>query len=111
MVRVNVMILQGEVIKINIQYQINELMSISIKLDSILDILDYVSNYVLMPIVALLTCILVGWISKPKSVIDEVKCNGEKFGREGLYKVMVKFIAPVCLILIFISAFGVFNNL
>lgn len=77
----------------------------------ILDILDYASNYVLMPIVALVTCILVGWIIKPKTVIDEVKANGEKFGREGLYKVMVKFIAPICLVLIFISAFGVFNNL
>ncbi len=77
----------------------------------VLDVLDYVSNYVLMPIVALVTCILVGWIVKPKDVIDEVKVNGEKFGREGLYKVMVKFAAPVCLIIIFISAFGVFNNL
>ena len=77
----------------------------------ILDVLDYVSNYILMPIIALATCILVGWFAKPKSVVDEVKANGEKFGREGLYKVMVKFVAPVCLILIFISAFGVFNNL
>lgn len=77
----------------------------------ILDVLDYISNYVLMPIVALVTCILVGWSIKPKSVIDEVKVNGEKFGREGLYKIMVKFIAPVCLVIIFISAFGVFNNL
>lgn len=85
--------------------------TLAINLESVLDILDYVSNYVLMPIVALVTCILVGWIVKPKTVIDEVKANGEKFSREGLYNVMVKFVAPVCLILIFISAFGVFNNL
>ena len=77
----------------------------------ILDVLDYASNYVLMPIVALVTCVLVGWIAKPKTVIDEVRANGEKFGREGLYKVMVKYVAPICLILIFVSAFGVFNNL
>lgn len=77
----------------------------------ILDIFDYVANNVLMPIIALVSCILVGWIVKPKTVIDEVKANGEKFGRETLYKVMVKFIAPICLILIFISAFGVFDRL
>ncbi len=77
----------------------------------ILDIFDYVANNVLMPIIALVSCVLVGWIIKPKTVIDEVKANGEKFSREGLYKVMVKFVAPVCLILIFISAFGVFNKL
>lgn len=38
----------------------------------ILDIMDYVSNNVLMPIVALATCILVGWIVSPKVIIDEV---------------------------------------
>lgn len=76
----------------------------------ILDILDYASNYVFMPIVALITCILVGWIAKPKSVIDEVKANGEKFGREALYKVMVKFVAPLCLIVIFLQAFGLIDK-
>ena len=76
----------------------------------ILDILDYISNYVLMPVVAFVTCVLVGWVIKPKAISDEVRANGEKFGRELLYKVMVKYIAPVCLIIIFVSAFGVFNK-
>lgn len=71
----------------------------------ILDILDYASNNVLMPIVALATCILVGWVAKPKSVIDEVKINGEKFGRERLYKFMIKYLCPIFLILIFASSF------
>lgn len=71
----------------------------------ILDILDYVSNYLLMPIVAFATCILVGWVIKPKSITDEVKANGEKFGREGLYVLMVKFLCPIFLALIFISSF------
>ena len=38
----------------------------------ILDIMDYISNNILMPIVAIGTCILIGWIVKPKTVIDEV---------------------------------------
>lgn len=77
----------------------------------ILDILDYLTNNILMPIVAFATCILIGWIVNPKLVVDEVKRNGERFSREGLYKIMVKVVAPVFLLLIFISAFGVFNNL
>lgn len=77
----------------------------------ILDILDYLTNNILMPIVAFATCILIGWIVNPKLVVDEVKRNGESFSREGLYKIMVKVVAPVFLLLIFISAFGVFNNL
>ncbi len=71
----------------------------------ILDVLDYVSNYLLMPIVAFATCLLVGWVIKPKAITDEVKANGEKFGREGLYVLMVKFLCPIFLALIFISSF------
>lgn len=71
----------------------------------ILDVLDYVSNYLLMPIVAFATCLLVGWVIKPKTITDEVKANGEKFGREGLFNLMVKFLCPIFLALIFISSF------
>ena len=73
----------------------------------ILDILDYVSNYVLMPVVSIATCVLIGWVVKPKTVIDEVRRNGEAFGREKLYVVMVKFITPVLLALLLLQALGV----
>ena len=45
---------------------------------------DYISNSVLMPIVALCTCILIGWAAGAKTVTDEVKRNGEKMNREKL---------------------------
>lgn len=73
----------------------------------ILDILDYISNYVLMPVVSIATCILIGWVVKPKTVIDEVRRNGEAFGRETLYVVMVKYITPVLLALLLLQALGV----
>lgn len=74
----------------------------------ILDILDYASNNVLMPIVAALTCIFIGWVAKPKTVLDEVTNNGElKFRRAGLYKAMVKFIAPALLLTLLLQAFGI----
>ena len=73
----------------------------------ILDILDYISNYVLMPVVSIATCVLIGWVVKPKTVIDEVRRNGEAFGREKLYVVMVKYITPVLLLLLLLQALGV----
>ncbi|MCR5703330.1 MAG: sodium-dependent transporter [Eubacterium sp.] len=73
----------------------------------ILDIVDYIANNVLMPIVAIGTCILIGWFVKPKFVIDEVTRNGEKFGRKGLYIVMVKVVAPILLVLLLLGAFGI----
>ena len=73
----------------------------------ILDIMDYLSNNIMMPIVAICTCILIGWVVKPETVIDEVTKNGEKFGRKKLYIVMVKFVAPILLALLLLSAFGI----
>ena len=73
----------------------------------ILDIMDYVSNNLLMPVVAIGTCILVGWVLKPQAIIDEVTKNGEKFGRKGLFIVMVKFVAPVLLAVLLLKAVGV----
>lgn len=72
----------------------------------ILDIMDYISNNCLMPIVSLGTCILIGWVVKPKFVIDEVEKTGCKFGRKRLYIVMVKYIAPLFLIMLLCTAFG-----
>lgn len=73
----------------------------------ILDILDYASNNILMPIVGLLTCILIGWIVKPKTTIDEITLNGEKFGRKTLYIIMIKVVAPILLSIILLTGLGV----
>ena len=72
----------------------------------ILDILDYLSNYILMPVVSIATCIFIGWILKPKTIIDEVTFGGHKFSREKLYVVMVKYITPALLTLLLLQALG-----
>ena len=73
----------------------------------ILDVMDYVSNNVLMPIVSIGTCILIGWILKPKAIVDEATKNGEKFGREKLYTVMIKYITPLLLLILLLKALGI----
>lgn len=73
----------------------------------ILDIMDYISNNCFMPLVAIGTCILVGWILKPKVIIDEVEKTGCKFGRKKLYIVMVQFIAPVLLVILLLKSLGI----
>lgn len=67
---------------------------------SILDTFDFISNSVIMPIVAFFTCILVGFIIKPKAIADEVKVTDGTFKSEKLFSVMIKWIAPIFLILI-----------
>lgn len=73
----------------------------------ILDVLDYLSNSIFMPLVALVTCVLFGWVDSPKTIIGEVTKNGEKFGRKTVYIVMVKYVAPVLLFVLLLQSLGI----
>ena len=73
----------------------------------LLDIMDYISNNCLMPLVAIGTCLLVGWILKPKMVVEEVEKNGCRFRRKHLYVVMIRYIAPVLLVVLLLKSLGV----
>ena len=73
----------------------------------ILDILDYIANYILMPVVAIATCIFLGWIVKPRTVTEEVKIGGYGFSREKLYVVMIKYVTPVLLTFLLLQALGI----
>ncbi len=68
-----------------------------------LDMSDFLSNSILMPIVALLTCIFVGYVLKPKAIIEEIELTGP-FKAKTLFTVVIKYIAPVCIVLILISS-------
>ncbi len=68
-----------------------------------LDFFDFISNSIIMPIVALATCIFVGYVLKPKAIIEEVELN-KKFSLKGLFTIMIKYVAPVFIVLILISS-------
>ena len=70
---------------------------------TILDMFDFASNSILMPIVALITCYFIGYVIKPQPLIDEVEISG-KFGRKKMFVIMIKYIAPICIILILITS-------
>ena len=59
-----------------------------------------------MPVVAIGTCILIGWVVKPLTVIEEATKNGEKFGRRLLYIAMVKVVAPILLFVLLLGSLG-----
>lgn len=63
---------------------------------------DYISNSVMMPILAIATCVLAGWFMNLKDIEDEITKNGEEFKRRGIFRVMVKYIAPVFLFIILV---------
>ncbi len=68
-----------------------------------LDFFDFISNSVLMPVVALLTCVFIGYVIKPQTIIDEVELNS-RFRRKQLFVLMIKYLAPICIVLILVSS-------
>ena len=72
---------------------------------SLLDLADFVSNSVLMPIVAFLTLVFVGWIIKPGVLVEEIK-QSSPFKAEKLWVFMIKYVCPVLVAIIFIAYVG-----
>lgn len=75
----------------------------------LLDIMDYISNSVMMPFIALLSTILIGWVMTPDYVIDEMERNGEKFRRKKLYRIMIRYVAPVLMFILFLQSTGILS--
>ena len=71
--------------------------------DDLLTFFDFLSNNIMMPIVALLTCILIGYVAKTTYIEDEVQINSP-FKSKGMYRIMIKFVAPVFMVVIFLSS-------
>lgn len=75
-----------------------------------LDFFDFISNSILMPIVAILTCIFIGFVIGTQFITDEVESSGE-FKSKRLFVIMIKWICPIGLFLILLtgllSVFGV----
>ncbi len=68
----------------------------------ILDMFDVFANNILMPIVALLTCLFIGYVIKPKAITDEIELGDKKFARKKMFNVMIKYIAPVFIVAILV---------
>lgn len=69
----------------------------------LLTIMDFVTNSVLMPIGAFLTCVFVGYFLGVKEIADEVELSS-RFRRKKMYVWMIKYIAPIFILAILISS-------
>lgn len=70
---------------------------------TILDMMDFATNSVLMPVCALLTCIFVAYVIGVETIHDEVKISSP-FKRQKLFDIMIKYIAPVFIVAILASS-------
>ena len=75
----------------------------------LLDIMDYVSNSVMMPLIALLSTILIGWVVGPDYVVEEMEKGGARFTRKKIYRIMIRYIAPVMMLVLFLQSTGILS--
>jgi NSS family neurotransmitter:Na+ symporter len=68
-----------------------------------LDFFDFVTNSVLMPVVAALTCAFVGWVLKPQAIIAECEADGQKLKAKAFYSFMVRYLAPALMVALLVS--------
>ena len=68
---------------------------------TLLDIFDYVSNSILMPLVAIGTCVIAGYFVNFRAIKDEIGLRVNSF-RDKYFTVMIRFVAPICMLLILI---------
>ena len=72
----------------------------------LLDVMDYISNSFLMPLISMLTCIFVGWVVGPKWIGEEMEASGHPFKRKKLYSFMIRYVAPVIMAVLFLTSTG-----
>ena len=75
----------------------------------LLDLMDYISNSFMMPFISMLSAILIGWVVGPDWIVEEVEYGGRTFGLKGLYRVMIKYVVPVIMFILFLQSAGVLN--
>ena len=75
-----------------------------------LDFWDMLSEGVMMPLGALLMSLMIGWEIGPEVVKEEAEQQGQKFGAYGFFKVCVKVITPLCMLLILYGQLQSFFN-
>lgn len=75
-----------------------------------LSFFDFISNNLMMPIIAFTMCLFVGYVLKPKAILEEANLDGKPFVSR-FFSIMIRYIAPVCLLVILVSsvlnAFGI----
>lgn len=75
---------------------------------SFLDWCDYVTGQMLMPVGAILACLFIGWFAPRKVVHDEFTNHGTlRSTFYGIFLFCVRFICPVCIVIIFLHQFGI----
>ncbi len=72
------------------------------------DFMSFLAENLLMPLGGLLMCIFIGYVWGVDNISDEISCNGKyRFRSKPFFVIMIKYIAPVLIFIIWLNAIGV----
>lgn len=72
------------------------------------DFMSFLAESVLMPLGGLLMCIFIGYVWGIDNISEEITCGGKyKFKSKTFFVVMIKYIAPVLIFIIWLNAIGI----
>lgn len=75
---------------------------------SLFDCFDFLTGQIMLPMGGFMTCLFLGWYMPHKIVRDEYTNFGTMRGKYfHLYIFLVKYLCPVCILLVFLHQFGV----
>jgi len=70
----------------------------------LLDLFDFLSNSIMMPLAAMSTCLLVVYVIKIERMAQEIQKEGAPFKRQGIFNVMIRYLCPFFVIVVLISS-------
>lgn len=71
------------------------------------DFAGYIAESLLMPLAGLFMCIFLGWFYPAQYQFDEVEKDGVVFKGKGYYRFVVKYLAPVAIMVIWLNSSGI----
>ena len=69
-----------------------------------LDLFDFLTNSVMMPIAAIATCLLVSRVVGVEEIEEEVTQNGCSFRRRRIFNFMIRYLCPFFAVIILLSS-------
>ena len=77
-----------------------------------LEFFDFITNSVLMPIAAIVTCIIIGYFVKTKFVTEEIESSG-RFRLKPIYNALIMVVCPLFMAIILVTGlldyFGIYT--
>lgn len=75
----------------------------------IFDSVDFIASNVFLPLGGMMLCVFIGWFWGIDKALAEITNNGKlNFALAGAWSFLIKFIAPVAILVVFIQGLGIF---